>query len=100
MQQPHEREVTVYVDITEVRMETRWLTVRSSSLPAGYCWGLPPDNSWGTRTQEIPEGAEEERNSLRTPSSVCSAWLAMSWEKDENHKSRRFTAVLGLSLLR
>jgi hypothetical protein len=75
MQQPHEREVTVYADITEVRMGTRVADCKKLLAAGWVLLGLPPDNSWGTRTQEIPEGADGGTASGHPAACAAHGWL-------------------------
>ena len=99
MQQPYEREVTVYADITEVRMETRAANYKKLIAEGWVMLGAYPLTMVGDEARGRRAGSNQS-SSLRTPSSVCTAWLAMSWERNGNRKSRRLIAVLGLSSLR
>jgi copper transport protein len=96
MRQPHEREMTIYADIGEVRMEVRVSDCNQMLADGWLLLGAYPLTTVGDPAQRNP-GGNRGRNSPRTPSSGCSVWLGMSWERDCNRRAREL--ILCLSLL-
>jgi hypothetical protein len=72
MQQAHLGEVTIYADITEVRMET-WVAECKKLLADGWVLlGVYPLTTVGNQhTGNL--GGGRRRNSPTTPSSMCGA---------------------------
>jgi hypothetical protein len=99
MQQLHEREVTVYADITEVRMETRAANYKKLIAEGWVMLGAYPLTMVGDEARGRSRRQQSEQQPQDTQQRVHRRF-AMSWERNGNRKSRRLTAVLGLSSLR
>ena len=67
MQQPHEREVTVYADITEVLMETRVIDCKKLLAAGWVLLGVYPLTTAGEPKQRKSRKGQQERNSKDTP---------------------------------
>ncbi len=76
MQQP---QLTTYADIGEVRTVTGAATCNQLLADGWVLLGVYPVTMVG----EMAPRESERRNSRRTPSGMCGAWWAMSWERGE-----------------
>jgi hypothetical protein len=75
MQQPYEREVTVYADITEVRMETRAANYKKLIAEGWVMLGAYPVTMVGDEARGRSPGSNQS-SSLRTPSGCAPpGWL-------------------------
>jgi hypothetical protein len=67
MQQPHAGEVTIYADITEVRMETRTADCKKLLAEGWVLLGIYPLTTAGEPTQRKSRKGQQENNPQDTP---------------------------------